>query len=152
MSFVCDYLSQTLAALWLLNFYVVFISGIRWHSLPSVGVGCSEILWNNAQKLSKGRQCVAWRDFLSSCCMWSYILIINVPSSALNPTPTLTHSHTYTLKNEDYRLRYASSEWNKIEYELTRERGLWGPENPSQLDKWMLDTVEGMCHTIVYSS
>lgn len=35
------------------------------------------------------------------------------------------------------------SEWSKIEYELTRERGLWGPEIPSKLDKWMLDTVEG---------
>lgn len=38
------------------------------------------------------------------------------------------------------------SEWSKIEYELTRERGLWGPEIPSKLDKWMLDTVEGTVH------
>ena len=49
----------------------------------------------------------------------------------------------YYMQNEDYRLRFAVSEWHKIEYELTRERGLWGPENPSDLDKWMLDTVEG---------
>ena len=50
------------------------------------------------------------------------------------------------IQNEDYRLRYAVSEWSKIEYELTRERGLWGPETPSPLDKWMLDTVEGRCY------
>ena len=34
-------------------------------------------------------------------------------------------------------------EWSRIEWELTRERGLWGPDQPSPLDKWMLDTVEG---------
>lgn len=58
----------------------------------------------------------------------------------------------HTLQNEDYRLRYAASEWSKIEYELTRERGLWGPEIPAQLDKWMLDTVEGSMHASSYLS
>ena len=53
-------------------------------------------------------------------------------------------------QNEDYRLRFAVSEWRKIEYELTRERGLWGPENPSQLDKWTLDTVEGVTRRLYY--
>ena len=43
----------------------------------------------------------------------------------------------------EYRLRFAASEWSKIEYELTRERGLWGPDKPSLLDKWMVDIVEG---------
>jgi hypothetical protein len=43
----------------------------------------------------------------------------------------------------DYRLRFTVQEWNRIEWELTRERGLWGPDQPSPLDKWMLDTVEG---------
>ncbi len=43
----------------------------------------------------------------------------------------------------EYRLRFAASEWSKIEYELTRERGLWGPEASSPLDKWMIDPVEG---------
>ena len=56
---------------------------------------------------------------------------------------------TYFVQNEDYRLRFAVSEWRKIEYELTRERGLWGPENPSELDKWMLDTVEGTCRHVM---
>ena len=45
----------------------------------------------------------------------------------------------------EYRLRFAGSEWSKIEYELTRERGLWGPDKSSSLDKWMVDTVEGPC-------
>lgn len=43
----------------------------------------------------------------------------------------------------EYRLRFAALEWSKIEYELTRERGLWGPDKPSPLDKWMVDIVEG---------
>ena len=43
----------------------------------------------------------------------------------------------------EYRLRFAALEWSKIEYELTRERGLWGPHQPSPLDKWMVDIVEG---------
>ncbi len=47
------------------------------------------------------------------------------------------------MQNSDYKLRFTASEWSRIEYELTRERGLWGPDNPSPLDKWMLDTVEG---------
>ncbi|XP_019848853.1 PREDICTED: WD repeat and FYVE domain-containing protein 3-like isoform X2 [Amphimedon queenslandica] len=43
----------------------------------------------------------------------------------------------------DYKIRFTSSEWARIEHELTRERGLWGPDKPSFLDKWMLDSVEG---------
>ena len=46
-------------------------------------------------------------------------------------------------QNMDYRLRFTVLEWSRIEWELTRERGLWGPDHPSPLDKWMLDTVEG---------
>lgn len=30
-----------------------------------------------------------------------------------------------------------------MEYELLRERGIWGPEEGSTLDKWMLDMTEG---------
>ena len=46
-------------------------------------------------------------------------------------------------QNMEYRLRFTVLEWSRIEWELTRERGLWGPNQPSPLDKWMLDTVEG---------
>lgn len=48
-----------------------------------------------------------------------------------------------SLQNVGYKLRFIASEWARIEHELTRERGLWGPEVPSPLDKWMLDCVEG---------
>ncbi|XP_053559369.1 WD repeat and FYVE domain-containing protein 3 isoform X2 [Bombina bombina] len=42
-------------------------------------------------------------------------------------------------------LKYVTEEWNQIEYELLRERGLWGPLIGSHLDKWMLEMTEGPC-------
>uniref|UniRef100_A0A1B0A860 WD repeat and FYVE domain-containing protein 3 n=1 Tax=Glossina pallidipes TaxID=7398 RepID=A0A1B0A860_GLOPL len=39
--------------------------------------------------------------------------------------------------------RYVYQDWIQSETELTRERGLWGPEGNSSLDKWVLDTTEG---------
>lgn len=39
--------------------------------------------------------------------------------------------------------RYVYQDWVQSETELTRERGLWGPEGCSSLDKWILDTTEG---------
>lgn len=39
--------------------------------------------------------------------------------------------------------RYVHQDWLQSETELTRERGLWGPEGISTLDKWILDTTEG---------
>ncbi|CAG9764999.1 unnamed protein product [Ceutorhynchus assimilis] len=39
--------------------------------------------------------------------------------------------------------RYVHQEWLQTENELTRERGLWGPMEPTHLDKWMLDMTEG---------
>ena len=39
--------------------------------------------------------------------------------------------------------RWCALEWNKCEAELTRQRGLWGPDWASQLDKFMLDATEG---------
>ncbi|XP_041447245.1 WD repeat and FYVE domain-containing protein 3 isoform X2 [Xenopus laevis] len=42
-------------------------------------------------------------------------------------------------------LKYVTEEWNQIEYELLRERGLWGPPIGSHLDKWMLEMTEGPC-------
>lgn len=40
---------------------------------------------------------------------------------------------------------YVLEEWLEAEHQLTRERGIWGPELPSKLDKWMLDNTEGPC-------
>ncbi|XP_036381916.1 WD repeat and FYVE domain-containing protein 3 isoform X1 [Megalops cyprinoides] len=42
-------------------------------------------------------------------------------------------------------LKYVTEEWAGIEYELLRERGLWGPPIGSHLDKFQLDMTEGPC-------
>ena len=52
--------------------------------------------------------------------------------------------HLYSMQNQEYKLRFTASEWARTADELTRERGLWGPLNPCYLDKWALDSVEGI--------
>ena len=47
--------------------------------------------------------------------------------------------------------KYLLEEWQQIEEELLRVRGLWGPNNTYQLDKWMLDMTEGKAHLIYCS-
>ncbi|KAK1892234.1 WD repeat and FYVE domain containing protein 3, partial [Dissostichus eleginoides] len=42
-------------------------------------------------------------------------------------------------------LKYVTEEWASIEYELLRERGLWGPPIGSSLDKFVLEMTEGPC-------
>jgi hypothetical protein len=39
--------------------------------------------------------------------------------------------------------KWCMQEWQNTESELTRERGLWGPEERSKLDKFQLDMTEG---------
>lgn len=39
--------------------------------------------------------------------------------------------------------KWCMQEWQNTEAELTRERGLWGPEERSILDKFQLDVTEG---------
>ena len=46
-------------------------------------------------------------------------------------------------KNFEYRLDHALCIWKPINEELTRERGLWGPEEPNPLQKWTQDCLEG---------
>ncbi|XP_052816149.1 WD repeat and FYVE domain-containing protein 3-like isoform X4 [Mya arenaria] len=43
----------------------------------------------------------------------------------------------------EYMGRYLQEQWDTVEHELLRERGLWGPIVGSRLDKWMLDMTEG---------
>ncbi|PIO53974.1 hypothetical protein TELCIR_24673, partial [Teladorsagia circumcincta] len=43
--------------------------------------------------------------------------------------------------------KWALHEWHQLEAELTRERGIWGPEKASVLDKYKLDTTEGPSRT-----
>ncbi|KAF0311049.1 WD repeat and FYVE domain-containing protein 3 [Amphibalanus amphitrite] len=44
-------------------------------------------------------------------------------------------------QSQKYMEDFIMDEWLRMERELTRERGLWGPS----LDKWQLDTTEGPC-------
>ncbi|CAJ0936217.1 unnamed protein product, partial [Mesorhabditis belari] len=39
--------------------------------------------------------------------------------------------------------KWSLQEWHQIEQELIRERGLWGPEQASTLEKYQLDVTEG---------
>uniref|UniRef100_A0A1A8RM48 WD repeat and FYVE domain containing 3 n=1 Tax=Nothobranchius rachovii TaxID=451742 RepID=A0A1A8RM48_9TELE len=56
-----------------------------------------------------------------------------------------------TLQHKEYQerqqnvLKYVTEEWAAIEYELLRERGLWGPPIGSHLDKFTLEMTEGPC-------
>ena len=50
------------------------------------------------------------------------------------------------LQSQDHMDKYLLEEWQQIEEELLRVRGLWGPNNTYQLDKWMLDMTEGKAH------
>lgn len=49
------------------------------------------------------------------------------------------------FQRQQNSLKYVTEEWASIEYELLRERGLWGPPIGSHLDKFMLEMTEGPC-------
>ncbi|KAG8134353.1 hypothetical protein E2320_007466, partial [Naja naja] len=53
--------------------------------------------------------------------------------------------HNLSTQRQQNALKYVTEEWSQIEYELLRERGLWGPPIGSHLDKWMLEMTEGPC-------
>lgn len=49
------------------------------------------------------------------------------------------------FQRQQNALKYVIEEWAAIEYELLRERGLWGPPIGSHLDKFVLEMTEGPC-------
>ncbi|TNN20222.1 WD repeat and FYVE domain-containing protein isoform 3 [Schistosoma japonicum] len=55
----------------------------------------------------------------------------------------LDQQKTQFYQNLSFNQRHLESEWEKIENELTRERGLWGRITPDPLAKWELDPTEG---------
>nr|CAH8819280.1 unnamed protein product [Trichobilharzia regenti] len=55
----------------------------------------------------------------------------------------LDQQKTQFYQNLSFNQRHLESEWEKIENELTRERGLWGRITPDLLAKWELDPTEG---------
>ncbi|CAF0761899.1 unnamed protein product, partial [Didymodactylos carnosus] len=48
-------------------------------------------------------------------------------------------------QNIEQKYSYLYEEWDSIEKDLLRERGLWGSDEPNRLDKWKLDFTEGPC-------
>ncbi|CAH8629332.1 unnamed protein product [Schistosoma mattheei] len=55
----------------------------------------------------------------------------------------LDQQKTQFYQNLSFNQRHLEIEWEKIENELTRERGLWGRVTPDPLAKWELDPTEG---------
>ncbi|CAH8658072.1 unnamed protein product [Heterobilharzia americana] len=55
----------------------------------------------------------------------------------------LDQQKTQFYQNLSFNQRHLEGEWEKIEKELTRERGLWGRTTPDPLAKWELDPTEG---------
>ncbi|XP_063969658.1 WD repeat and FYVE domain-containing protein 3-like isoform X2 [Lytechinus pictus] len=66
-----------------------------------------------------------------------------------------THTHVFIVRelmelqqkqheqSQRHLMRFMKEKWEQLEFELMRERGLWGPPYGSYLDKWMLDMTEG---------
>lgn len=54
-------------------------------------------------------------------------------------------THPFISQRQQNALKYVTEEWASIEYELLRERGLWGPPIGSHLDKFVLEMTEGPC-------
>ncbi|XP_041362357.1 WD repeat and FYVE domain-containing protein 3-like isoform X2 [Gigantopelta aegis] len=53
--------------------------------------------------------------------------------------------HKQYQESQEHMDKYLLEEWQQMEEELLRVRGLWGPNNTYRLDKWMLDMTEGPC-------
>ncbi|XP_071829084.1 WD repeat and FYVE domain-containing protein 3-like isoform X3 [Apostichopus japonicus] len=80
---------------------------------------------------------------------------IKASVSSLNDVNIWTNTHIFIVRDlvelqhnqykqsQRYLHRFISEQWEHMEYELLRERGIWGPEEGSTLDKWMLDMTEG---------
>eukprot|EP01132_Coremiostelium_polycephalum_P005552 gene5552-6914_t len=46
-------------------------------------------------------------------------------------------------QNDNDKQKFNVVQWENMRDQLTRERAVWGPEGPSELDKWKLDSTEG---------
>ncbi|KRY48284.1 WD repeat and FYVE domain-containing protein 3 [Trichinella britovi] len=64
-------------------------------------------------------------------------------ASKKNIKSTGTARQTVVSKQwHEHTKKWCLDEWTNLKQELTRERGLWGPKNPSVLNKYMLDSTE----------
>ncbi|PWA17023.1 hypothetical protein CCH79_00013243 [Gambusia affinis] len=59
--------------------------------------------------------------------------------------PNAAEKMSLWASRQQNALKYVTEEWAAIEYELLRERGLWGPPIGSHLDKFTLEMTEGPC-------
>ena len=50
---------------------------------------------------------------------------------------------TQRQQTEEHLLQFAEEQWLITEGQLVRERGIWGPETESRLNKWCMDVTEG---------
>ncbi|XP_048472141.1 WD repeat- and FYVE domain-containing protein 4 [Rhincodon typus] len=53
--------------------------------------------------------------------------------------------HKENCQMQQCILNQTSKDWAKMEQQLLRERGLWGPSSGSQQGAWILDMAEGPC-------
>ncbi|CAD5218465.1 unnamed protein product [Bursaphelenchus okinawaensis] len=70
--------------------------------------------------------------------MWMRVHVSLLKELMRTQKQRYTEWHTHVRK-------WCMQDWHLAEAELTRERGLWGPERKSELDKYQLDTTEGPC-------
>ena len=75
--------------------------------------------------------------------IYTYIIIIaiNINKEIINKNNQI--SHLETVQFITHSLHRVHRLWGEKQLELTNERGLWGPADPSHLDRWELDPVEG---------
>lgn len=68
--------------------------------------------------------------------MWIRVHITLLRELMINQCKQYHEWHAHVRK-------WCLKEWHNTEADLTRERGLWGPEMCSYLDKYELDVTEG---------
>lgn len=89
-----------------------------------------------SKKRSKGTFSQAGVTVVTACVIYSNIFKVTHHSHLTHPS---------VPQRQQNALKYVTEEWASIEYELLRERGLWGPPIGSHLDKFVLEMTEGPC-------
>ncbi|CAF0758317.1 unnamed protein product [Rotaria sordida] len=69
------------------------------------------------------------------------LMSVNVSSVKEN----VDNEYRRLAQNSEQKFSYLYEEWLAIEYDLLRERGLWGFDEPDPLAKYKLDFIEGPC-------
>ncbi|CAG7725994.1 unnamed protein product [Allacma fusca] len=86
--------------------------------------------------------------FVNLVSQWGEAKRVQILSNkhVVNIKENLESQERFQLENQRHLHRYVKDTLlPQLEMDLTRERGLWGPQEPCCLDKWQLDTTEGPC-------